>query len=314
LRLRYLRNHKGLIALTVLEQLDHLPDRKRRELTRVVQIIFEEFEDAQKSKLSEKARSGKILKLILFGSYARGDWVEDRDSGYRSDYDLLAVVNIGSFAEENEIWLTIDERLTREFAVTGQLETPAKVITHSLADVNDKLARGLPFFIDIARDGIMLYEAPGHPLAEPKPLTPEAARQEAQRQFDQWFPDANEFLLGAEFYRGRQNNNLTAFSLHQSAERLYHCVLLVLTLYSPKSHRLSVLRTHAERIEPRLIDAWPRNTKFARRSFTRLDRAYVDARYSPHYEITPEEVTWLVERIKVLRGLVREVCEPRLKD
>lgn len=30
---------------------------------------------------------------MLFGSYARGGWVEDRKSGYRSDYDLLVVVN-----------------------------------------------------------------------------------------------------------------------------------------------------------------------------------------------------------------------------
>ncbi|MBB3396616.1 HEPN domain-containing protein [Rhizobium sp. BK060] len=300
--------------MIILEQLDHLPDKKRRELSRVVQIIFEEFEDAQKNKLSDKARAGRILKLILFGSFARGDWVEDRDSGYRSDYDLLAVVNVESFAEENDVWQTIDDRLTREFAVTGRLKTPAKVIAHSLADVNDKLARGLPFFMDIARDGIVLYETPGHPLAAPKPLRPEAARAEAQRHFEQWFPDAGEFLLGAEFYGERKNRNLSAFSLHQATERLYHCVLLVLTLYSPKSHRLSVLRTHAERVEPRLIEAWPRDSKFARRCFTRLDRAYVDARYSPHYEITTEELAWLVGRIKVLQSLVKDVCEQRLRS
>ena len=79
-----------------------------------MKIIFEEFEDAQKTKLSEKARAGRILKLILFGSYARGDWVEDHDSGYRSDYDLLAIVNTNRFAEENEVWLKIDEHLTQD--------------------------------------------------------------------------------------------------------------------------------------------------------------------------------------------------------
>lgn len=68
------------------------------------------------------------------------------------------------------------------------------------------------------------------------------------------------------------------FMLHQSVERAYHCTLLTLTLYSPKSHRLKFLRSTAERIEPRLIEAWPRDTRFARRCFERLDRAYVDAR------------------------------------
>ncbi|OWV96148.1 HEPN domain-containing protein [Rhizobium sp. R693] len=300
--------------MIIPEQLDHLPDKKRRELARVVQIIFEEFEDAQKNKLSDKARAGRILKLILFGSYSRGDWVEDRDSGYRSDYDLLAVVNVESFAEENDVWQAIDDRLTREFAVTGHLETPAKVIAHSLADVNDKLSRGLPFFMDIARDGIMLYEAPGHPLAAPKPLTPEAARAEAQRHFDQWFPLAIHASQLAQVSIGNGVLRDAAFMLHQATERAYHCALLVLTLYSPKSHRLSVLRTHAERVAPRLIEAWPRDSKFARRCFTRLDRAYVDARYSPHYEITTEELAWLVERIKVLQALVRDVCDARLRS
>ena len=49
--------------------------------------------------------------------------------------------------------------------------------------------------------------------------------------------------------------NEAAFLLHQTVERLYHCALLVLTLYSPKSHRLANLRSHAERTDPRLIEA-----------------------------------------------------------
>ncbi|MBB3944619.1 putative nucleotidyltransferase [Rhizobium skierniewicense] len=69
-----------------MERLSHLPEKKRRELHRVAQIIFEEFDESLKTKLSEKAKRGRILKLILFGSYARGNWVEDRKSGYLSDY------------------------------------------------------------------------------------------------------------------------------------------------------------------------------------------------------------------------------------
>jgi predicted nucleotidyltransferase/HEPN domain-containing protein len=295
------------------EKLDHLPDNKRRELSRVTQIVFDEFNSHQNGKLSDKKRGGKILKLILFGSYARGDWVEDHDSGYRSDYDLLAVVNTHSFAEENEVWWKIDERLLQEFAVTRHLETPAKVIVHSLMDVNDKLARGLPFFMDIARDGIVLYEEPGHNFAEPKPLTPEAEREEAKRHFEQWFGLSEEALRMANLGLAENLWRDGAFMLHQATERAYHCVLLVLTLYSPKSHRLNTLRTHAERMAPRLIETWPRDTKFARRCFARLERAYVDARYSAHYEITAEELEWLVARIKLLQLLVKAVCEERLK-
>jgi len=60
--------------------------------------------------------------------------------------------------------------------------------------VSDLLGQGRPFFVDIARDGIVLYEAPGYPLASPKTLPPDEARAEARRHFDQWIPSAERFL------------------------------------------------------------------------------------------------------------------------
>lgn len=73
--------------------------------------------------------------------------------------------------------------------------------------------------------------------------------------------------------------------LHLACENYYHCVLLTLTLYSPKSHRIKAIRSRAEDIDRRLIAAWPRNTRFARRCFELLSRAYVEARYSPNYHM-----------------------------
>lgn len=102
------------------------------------------------------------------------------------------------------------------------------------------------------------------------------------------------------------------YMLHQAAERLYHCVLLTLALYSPKSHKLTFLRSQAERIAPQLVPVWPRETRFAKRSFTRLERVYVDARYSPAYEITGEELAWLVERVKALQETIAAIYTDQL--
>uniref|UniRef100_UPI0013D5F27A nucleotidyltransferase domain-containing protein n=4 Tax=Pseudomonadota TaxID=1224 RepID=UPI0013D5F27A len=74
------------------------------------------------------------LKLILFGSYARGDWVEDRKSGYSSDYDLLVVVNYGRFAEQYEAWEKAAERFLQELTITRRLSTPVNFIVHTLTD------------------------------------------------------------------------------------------------------------------------------------------------------------------------------------
>ncbi|WP_244475457.1 HEPN domain-containing protein, partial [Rhizobium sp. Leaf311] len=182
-------------------------------------------------------------------------------------------------------------------------------IVHSYEEVNSLLARGWPFFVDIARDGIPLYEAPGHPLASPKNLAPEEARAEAQKHFDHWFPSANGFLELAQQASVSGHGKHAVFLLHQSTEAFYHCTLLVKSLYSPKSHKLTFLRSQAEQIAPELSTVWPDGTKFAKRCFSRLDRAYVDARYSPAYEIDVEELAWLMERVKALQDGVEGVCE-----
>ncbi|MEE8098988.1 MAG: nucleotidyltransferase, partial [Hyphomicrobium sp.] len=57
--------------------LDHLPRRKQTELQRAVDVLFAEFDDMLKLATQPEKKRGRILKIILYGSYARGDWVED---------------------------------------------------------------------------------------------------------------------------------------------------------------------------------------------------------------------------------------------
>jgi len=296
--------------------LDHLPDRKRRDLERIVQILFAEFEDATALATQKWKKQGRILKVILYGSYARGDWVEDPVGGYYSDYDILVVVSDERLTDPAEYWAKADDHLVREITISKQISAPVTFIVHSLADVNDQLIHGRPFFIDAIEQGIALYEAGDYPFATPQPLSEEAARAEAQKHFDRWFNVAQRSLTTFRLQRTEGDDeywrNKAAFELHQATEQLYHCVLLTLTLYSPKSHKLNFLRGLAEPLVFDLIQVWPRDTKFARRSFELLQQAYVNARYSPHYKITPQELEWLAERIELLQKLVKEVCEQRL--
>ncbi|CAM3239013.1 HEPN domain-containing protein [Asticcacaulis taihuensis] len=299
------------------DQLSHLPDTKQRELEHVVKVLFDTFENATKTKLSGKRKAGRILKVILFGSYARGGWVEDRLSGYRSDYDILVVVSGHEFTDLQEYWSGADDTFVREYTLTHELNTPVSLIVHSLQDVNDQLAKGRPFFSDIARDGIMLFEAEGHPLAKAKPLSADEVRAEAQGYYDQWIANAERRLETADYLLNRSQTDQqwtkdVAFTFHQVTEALYHCVLLVLTLYSPKSHRLSFLRSQAEGLDEHLRDIWPDSDKFARRCFAKLQRAYVEARYSAEYEIAAEELEWLRARVILLRNVTKQICEARL--
>jgi predicted nucleotidyltransferase/HEPN domain-containing protein len=292
--------------------LDHLPEGKQRELALAVRILFEEFEAVRGRASQQWKKSGRILKVVLYGSYARGDWVDDPVGGYKSDYDILVVVSDERLTDVVDFWSVADDRLLRETSISKSLSAPVNFIVHSLMGVNDQLERGRPFFIDIVEHGVALYEAEGYALASPRKLSPEAAKAEAQVHFDRWFAGASEFLATAKFTQGEGWKNRSAFLLHQATEQLYHCVLLVLTLYSPKSHKLNFLRSQAEQIAPDLIEAWPREGKFERRAFELLRQAYVNARYSPHYKISEKELAWLTERVAVLRQLVERACRERL--
>lgn len=292
--------------------LDHLPLAKRHELARIVEILFAEFEDALAGKNAPHRKAGRILKIILFGSYARGDWVSDPKGGYFSDYDLLVVVNHDELADVVDYWTKAEDHLIREQNVAHRIGTPVSFIVHSLADVNKQLRHGRYFFTDIVRDGIALYEVPNEPFDHPEKLSPEAARREAQGYFDEWFPSAERRFELAKGAVAKSYMKEAAFDLHQATERLYHCFLLVHSLYSPKSHKLNFLRSQCEQHDARLIAAWPRDTRFAQRCFELLRRAYVDARYSPHYKITTEELEWLVEHGETLKTLVEGICRERL--
>lgn len=292
--------------------LDHLPKAKQRELAHVVRVLFEEFE-AQTARATQSwKKRGRILKVILYGSYARGGWVDDPKGGYKSDYDILVIVNDSRLTDPIEYWATADDRLMRDTTINRALSAPVNFIVHDFADVNDQLSHGRPFFVDIAEQGIALYEAEGFQLATPRLLPPEEAKAEARKHFEKWLPSADAFRRMGEGAVSSGDLNEAAFAFHQATERAYHCVLLVLSLYSPKSHKLNFLRSHAEEIAPDLIAAWPRSDKTSRRAFELLREAYVNARYSPHYAIDVQQLAWIGERIVILHGLIRKVSEAHL--
>ncbi len=312
--------------------IDHLPAGKRRALARYVQILREEFADKLVSVTSERKKSARILKIILFGSHVFGrksrahpmGWTEDRVSGYFSDYDLLVIVNDGEFTDMAEYWGPAEDRLLLEAQRGGSgdglspFAAIPQFIVHSLEEVNSALTEGRYFFTDIIEDGILLYaleETKGgnkkYQLAKPGKPEPVQAHKMAQGYFEQHLPDARyNAELAAKAINDGQHKH-AAFLLHQTVERAYTCFLLTRTLYSPATHNLSALRSMAEDRAAALRDIWPARKPY-RRYFGLLKKAYVEARYSPHYDITREELDWLAGRTAMLLDRVEEICTAHL--
>lgn len=179
--------------------------------------------------------------------------------------------------------------------------------------MNDGLSQGRYFFIDIAREGITLYQSEESDLPEPRPRTPVEALALAREYFEEWHSGGNSFLKGFRFYVEEGDPKKAAFLLHQAAESFYHCVLLVCTFYTPHVHNLGFLRTQAERIDMRLFEVWPREAKRERAMFEKLKAAYVKARYSKHFRISGDELIWLGARVEALGRAVETICEERLE-
>ncbi|MEB3043847.1 nucleotidyltransferase and HEPN domain-containing protein [Rhizobium mulingense] len=292
--------------------LDHIPLRKQRELERALEILHEEFEDVLRDGTAEFKKRGRILKIILFGSYAKGGWVDEPFTikGYRSDFDLLIIVNNRKLCEFAEYWYKAADRLIHDKSI----ETPVSFIVHSRREVNTYLKEGQYFFSDIRKEGIVLYELDDEPLAEPRALSSSDRLRLAREHYEDRFSLAQTFLKGFRFYVGEDQIRVAAFELHQSLEQAYSCVLLTLTNYGPPSHNIKFLRSLAEEQDRRLTEAFPRDQHRERAWFNTLNEAYVKARYSKHFEISEEALAWLAERTATLLELVKAVCSAHLDD
>lgn len=294
--------------------IDHLPSIQQGELDRVKQLLMVEFAEATARANQPWKKNGRILKIILFGSYARDDWVDEPENGYQSDYDLLIIVSHPDLTDIADYWYVAEDKILRDTAIAR----PVNIIVHTLQEVNQALSRGEYFWVDIVRDGIVLYELPGSALATPRPLTPADACEMAGKYLIEWLPSTDRALTTAQEQALKGADDLgwrkeAVFSLHQATERAYICFLLVRTLYFPRSHNIKFLRSLAEDSEPRLIQAWPRATRIDRRRFELLKRAYVEARYSASYEIGNEDLDALLQSARALREIVESVSRERVE-
>ncbi|HCH71560.1 MAG TPA: nucleotidyltransferase [Ochrobactrum sp.] len=292
------------------DRIDHLPHVKQRELQRVLEVIFEEFEDALKEGSAEFKKRGRIVKAILFGSYARGTQVDEPHTGkgYRSDFDLLIIVNNRKLADF-EFWRKTEDRLMR----LRDVQTPVNFIVHSLREVNTRIKEGRYFFTDIRKEGIVLYELDPEPLAQPGILNPEDAHRIAREYFDDRLPHARVFAKTAGYLLEEGDIKEATFILHQAIEQAYSTFLLVTTNYSPSSHNLKFLRRLSEGQRSELAKAWPQDQQRYKAWFKIVNEAYVKARYSPHFDICEEALRWLLKQANALIDEIEKICAVQLK-
>jgi len=279
----------------------HLPLQKQQELSGIVETIRSHH---------------NVEMIILFGSYARGDWTEDtyEEGGitysYHSDYDILIVT--ADKISENEVE---HDNAMREALEPERDGTKVSYIVHHIQHVNQMIAERRFFFMDILKEGYLLHDSKRFMLARPpKELEPDVMLRISDEYFKEWMDSADGFF---EMYEAAVNlgrNNIAAFQLHQSAERYITCLLLVQTGYRPKEHDMERLLKQAAGFDNEYNTVFPRHNKAERRLFDLLRRAYVDARYNKSYTITEHELNTLSKRVQELKAISDRVCKERIEE
>ena len=283
------------------KSLAHLPQRKAEEIEHVVEIIRKE------SKYAEM--------IILFGSFARGGWVEDvyvEDNvtyEYRSDYDILVITDLRKIADKYNYWEEIARKAGRL-----PIRNRVTVITHEIEYVNAQLAKGQYFFSDIKKEGIMLYDSGKLELAEARECDIKQRARNAKEDFEQWFQNAKDAYCMYESGLEKGLFKKAAFELHQTTEALYATILLVFTNYKPKTHFLDTLGSYAASYDSRFLTIFPQTTDEQKECFKLLNRAYVDARYKKNYTITKEQLEYLASRIKKLHEVTERICKEKINS
>jgi uncharacterized protein len=280
--------------------LTHLPLEKQQELKAIMAAICS-YPD--------------VKMLVLFGSYARGDWSEEvyEEEGiryhYQSDYDLLVIVKTRSIHKQRRL----EGDLMKAIYKLTHIHTPFSIIVHDADYINAQLEEGQYFFSDIKKEGILLHTTGNVQLSEViKKLNPKQRYQLAKEDFEHWFATAINFYGLAEIGIMKKNFNEAAFLLHQVTERLYNAILLVFTRYKPKTHDLDTLRRLTHTLDQRPLKVFPLNTPEEERLFKLLCNAYIDARYKKNYSITEQELLWLAERLKTLQALTEMLCKEKM--
>lgn len=275
---------------------EHLPKNKQEQLKWAAEVII----DTVKPDL-----------LILFGSYARGDWVEElTEDGfnyqYQSDFDLLAIVKNESLVTKIERKKSLRDRLARE------IKTPISLIAEDIHFINRRLTKGQYFYTDILREGVILHDSGKLELAEPKVLHANELKQLAIEDFDYWFNGASEYFKQYNHAVDDESYNVAAFNLHQVTEKFIATILLVFTRYKPKTHDLGKLIQLVASVKPEILKVFPHGAQKEKELFDLLRKAYVDSRYKKDYVITAEELDWLCGRVQKLQIITGQMCQEKI--
>ncbi|MCR2031611.1 HEPN domain-containing protein [Alistipes timonensis] len=280
-----------------------LPPRKRQDLQQLAELIRENVK--------------QVEMIILFGSYAKNKYVDydqriefGTPTYYMSDYDIVILTRKPIGAIGSSLYEKIKDRFFEN--KNRPFHTHPQFVNYGIDDFNYALSKAHYFETEIKRDGVILYDSGAYKLARRRKLDYTEIRDRAQKYFEDKFGRALSFLIDVPHPAGRKDYKQASFYLHQSAENFLRTIPMAFILYGHKSHDLSELMNAAKKHTTEIFKAFPRDTEEEKRLFDLLQRAYIESRYNPDFEVTKEDIDALIPKVEQLRDIVEKVCRERI--
>jgi HEPN domain-containing protein/predicted nucleotidyltransferase len=260
----------------------------------------------------------KIAFVILFGPFARGDWVCDSHNldsityQVASDYNILIITKAKKYATKDRAFRLEEHIIGRFNKLFKNNIHNLHVIIEPINYVNSEIERKKYFFADIKKNGVLLYDSGEFKLSKPLKLNLEERAKIAKEDYDNWLYRAKRFLR--YFYIGISDNDLggAAFHLYQATEMLFNCNLLVFNGYETKSHDLTKLNKFCSANCNQFLNIFPNINDEQRQSVNLLQEAYNQARYQNDYKIKKNQLEYLISRVEILLKTVEESCKNKI--
>ena len=159
---------------------------------------------------------------------------------------------------------------------------------------------------------MLLYDSGQYQLSEEQELTNKQLLDRGEEYFEQWFESGQGFLIDCHNAKDRNDYKKSAFYLHQASEHFLHCAILVVTGYKPKLHDLFKLINLCASFEEKFNAIFPLDEKAKKETFELLNKSYIDARYKRNFQISTNQLDYLINRINKLEELVKQTCQNHL--
>jgi len=251
----------------------------------------------------------RVEFIVLFGSYARGDYKTERGEkqGKKSDFDILVVT------EDSERRKQVISKLRNSFK---DMDVPVQLIVEKITTVNKALEEHQYFYTDIKREGIELYNSGRYDFAAFKELTATRRREIAEEDFKKWYGDSQKALKGFEFYVNEKDFGWASFMLQQTVEMCYTAIEMVFSHYNPHEHNLQILRDRTLKFDTRLKTAFNYETEQEKALFDQLNFAYIGGRYrnEEEFPITQAKIDFWRKEVESFLELTEMVCSERIGE